>query len=242
MKGTPCSSFNWNTAEVHRGSHLYELWRRCEFRGNTRCAVPFVCVTGQHPDLIQVFLEQLHVTVDANLRTFKEQQGLAELSARITSSAAKLLAVLQPVITLVQGDTTSAFAIAYASFLAHVPVAHVEAGLRTYDLSSPFPEELNRQMISALASLHFTPTSGATASLLHEGFRRAAIVESGNTVIDSILAALQDQDKVAAAGRALGAKVLETVTESTTTRPLSLNNDDLRRIVLLTAHRRENYR
>ena len=144
------------------------------------------CSTGQHRHMLDQALQcfDLHPQIDLDL--MQANQTLPDLTARLVQHITQTLQTLQPDVVMVQGDTTTAFAAALSAFYQRIPVAHVEAGLRTGDLHSPFPEEANRCLIARLAHWHFTPTPAATQNLLREGIAPTAIVQCGNTVIDAV--------------------------------------------------------
>lgn len=179
---------------------------------------PVIISTGQQRDLVGPALAAFNLAADHDLGVMRPEQSLGELAGRCLSGLTRTLAAIRPRLVVVQGDTTSALAGAMAAFYAQIPVAHVEAGLRTGDLAAPFPEEANRQMISRLARLHFAPTTGAKLNLLREGIEPNWITVTGNTVVDA-LDLLKDR---------IGA--IES--------PVRVSPD--RRLVLVTAHRREN--
>jgi UDP-N-acetylglucosamine 2-epimerase (non-hydrolysing) len=146
-----------------------------------------VCVTAQHRALLDEVLAVFDVAPDHDLAVMQSGQTLTALTGRILAGLEPVIASEAPDISVVQGDTTTAFAGALASFYADVPVAHVEAGLRTGDLRQPFPEELNRVLISRLASLHFAATAAAAANLTSEGVPRECIAVTGNSGVDAVL-------------------------------------------------------
>lgn len=176
-----------------------------------------VAVTGQHRGMLHGVLDAFSVTPDYDLAVMREGQSLSEMTARMLSGLERVLREARPDLVLVHGDTTTAFAASLACFYRRIPVGHVEAGLRTYDLAAPFPEEFNRRAVALTAAHHFAPTEGARDNLLREGIAGAAITVTGNTVVD-----------------ALGMTVRETYAH-----PL-LDWGRGSRLVLLTAHRREN--
>lgn len=182
---------------------------------------PVVVVTGQHRDLLQQVLDLFGVRPDVNLDIMQAGQSLTDITCRVLQGMAGVLEQLAPALVVIQGDTTSALAAALAAFYARVPVAHVEAGLRTRDPYLPFPEEMNRRLIGRLAALHFAPTPSAVDNLLREGIDPGSIFLTGNTVIDSLL----------------------HVARKDPLPPPDLPPEALRagRLLLLTAHRRENW-
>jgi UDP-N-acetylglucosamine 2-epimerase (non-hydrolysing) len=180
-----------------------------------------LCSTGQHREMLDQALQVFGIQPDIDLGLMRENQTLPALTARLIEGLTETYIRHAPDAVLVQGDTTSAFAGALAAFYQHIPVGHVEAGLRTGDLTSPFPEELNRVLIGRMARWHFAPTAKAAANLLHEGVDAATVHITGNTVVDAI-ATIRDQWDDAAASRF----------------PQFFDEKEL---VLVTAHRRENH-
>jgi UDP-N-acetylglucosamine 2-epimerase (non-hydrolysing) len=194
--------------------------------GGIRCRV---IATGQHGELLPPVADQLGVGVDVDLDVMQPNQSLAALTARLLEAIDRCLEQEHPDLVVVQGDPTTMFVAALAAFYRRVPVAHVEAGLRTRDFSAPFPEEANRRLASRLVALHFAPTETARAALVAEGIDASAITVTGNTSIDAILAETKRQEDAACfreADRTLRAAI----------------GDDWATVptVLLTAHRREN--
>ena len=145
-----------------------------------------LCSTGQHREMLDQAMSVFNVTPDIELDIMCENQSLSELTSRLIDSLSKVISENQPDVVVVQGDTASAFTAALAAFYLHIPVAHVEAGLRTGDINSPFPEELNRVMIGRIAHWHFTPTLQAKNNLIKEGVESNKIFITGNTVVDAI--------------------------------------------------------
>ena len=149
--------------------------------------VPIVVSTGQHGDLLDSTLSDLQLKTNFDLSLMKPNQTLGESAARILGALSPVFDSVSPVVTLIQGDTTTALMGAVGSFYNRIPVGHVEAGLRTENLMAPFPEEANRRLISVVTNFHFTPTNLATASLLKEGVANEAIQQTGNTGVDALL-------------------------------------------------------
>ena len=172
-----------------------------------------VCVTGQHREMLQQVLDVFGVVPDEDLSLMQPNQSLGGLTSRAISAIDDYLAKEKPDIVMVQGDTTTVLAGALAAFYHHIPIAHVEAGLRTWNMESPWPEEANRVLTTRLAKWHFCPTENNKANLLREGVDPSGIYVTGNTVIDALMIA---KEKV---------------------RDLT----DGRRRVLITGHRRENF-
>ena len=176
-----------------------------------------VCVTGQHREMLEQVLEAFDVKPDYDLAIMKKSQTLFDVTANILRSIQEVFEKEKPDIVLVHGDTTTAFVAGLAAFYLKIPVGHVEAGLRTHNLYSPFPEEFNRQAIGLFAEYNFSPTDAAKNNLLNEGKNPDKIWVTGNTSIDA----------------------LKTTVRADYTNPLIDWVGD-RRLVVLTAHRREN--
>lgn len=180
-----------------------------------------VCVSAQHRGMLDQVLEVFGVSVDHDLDLMTPGQTPAEVVARVLERLPPLLGAVRPDVLLVQGDTMTAFAAAFAGFLERVPVAHVEAGLRTGERYSPFPEEMNRVLTSRLAELHFAPTVRARETLLYEGVPAEDVVLTGNTVIDALLGAVRPNYRFVT--------------------PSLAGLDPERRVLLVTTHRRESF-
>ena len=177
-----------------------------------------ICVTGQHKEMPRGVISAFGVSADYDLSIMKPNQTLSDVTARILSGMEAVLDREKPDLVLVHGDTATAFAAALACFYKRIDVGHVEAGLRTYNRYSPYPEEFNRCAISALAACHFAPTAVAAANLLREGREAASVFVTGNTVIDA----------------------LATTVRKDYTHPILDWAREAERWVLITAHRREN--
>lgn len=147
---------------------------------------PVVVSTGQHREMLQQVTDLFEIDVAHSLDVMQPNQTLAGLTARLLTAIDELLVQLEPDIALVQGDTTTVLSAALACFYRQVPLGHVEAGLRTHDLSAPFPEEANRVLASRLVHLHFAPTDFGKNNLLAEGVSPERIFVTGNTVIDAL--------------------------------------------------------
>jgi UDP-N-acetylglucosamine 2-epimerase (non-hydrolysing) len=191
---------------------------------------PIVCVTGQHRALLDQVLGVFGIRPDFDLDIMQPNQTLADVAARILVSLQPVIDEVSPDYTLVQGDTTTCFAASLASFYRGVPVGHVEAGLRTWNLQAPFPEEAHRAMVGRIANLHFAPTDQARRNLLREGTDPASVYVTGNTVIDALHVA-----RDALAG--LSKRELERIFGTPLFRRLSESGVP---VVLVTGHRREN--
>jgi UDP-N-acetylglucosamine 2-epimerase (non-hydrolysing) len=184
-----------------------------------------VCITAQHRQMLDQVLHDFDLAPDADLNLMQPNQGLAGLTARAIEAIDRLLAQERPRLVVIQGDTTTTFCAALAAFYNRIPVAHVEAGLRTGNLDAPWPEEANRLLTTRLTRLHFPPTETSRRNLLAEGVPADRVFVTGNTVIDALLLA---RERVRARPPALPG-----LPESLLTRR--------RPLVLITGHRRENF-
>ena len=190
-----------------------------------------VCVTAQHRQMLDQVLELFNITPDYDLDVMQADQDLYDITSRILLGLRDVLKEYQPDLVLVHGDTTTCFAVSLAAFYQQIPVGHVEAGLRTGDLSAPFPEEANRSLVGRLAQYHFAPTELSRQNLLSESIDDQQITVTGNTVIDALLwvkqrlASYDDSVWQSAIGESLFAR---------------LHNNDTP-MILITGHRRENF-
>lgn len=146
-----------------------------------------VCVTGQHRQMLDQILETFDIRPDIDLELMRDNQGLSALTARATRAIDEVLARIQPDLVLVQGDTTTAMVGGLVAHYHRVPVGHVEAGLRTEQRYDPFPEEMNRRLLSVLSTLHFAPTQTSYDGLIREGYPSEDVILTGNTVVDALL-------------------------------------------------------
>ncbi|WP_083879905.1 non-hydrolyzing UDP-N-acetylglucosamine 2-epimerase [Desulfitobacterium dichloroeliminans] len=182
-----------------------------------------VAVTAQHREMLDQVLELFKIHPDYDLNLMQAGQTLTDITTRALDGLKEVLEKAKPDIVLVHGDTTTTFVAALAAYYAHIPIGHVEAGLRTGQKYSPFPEEMNRKLAGALADLHFAPTTTAKNNLLHEGIDELKVLVTGNTVIDALL---------------------ETVKSDYTFADPSLRSllkaTEGQRMILVTTHRREN--
>ena len=176
-----------------------------------------LCVTGQHRQMLDQVLDAFGVVPDYDLSIMKEKQTLFDVTVNILERIRRVLEEEKPAVVLVHGDTSTTFATALACFYMQIPVGHVEAGLRTYNIDSPYPEEFNRQAVSIVSRFNFAPTETAKANLLREGKDPASIWVTGNTAIDALKT---------------------TVREGYTHPELAWAKG--KRLIVLTAHRREN--
>ncbi|HET8548452.1 MAG TPA: UDP-N-acetylglucosamine 2-epimerase (non-hydrolyzing) [Bryobacteraceae bacterium] len=184
---------------------------------------PRVCVTAQHRDLLDQVLEVFSIRPDHDLNVMLPGQTLFQSTSRIIAALEPVLEAERPEMLFVQGDTTTTLCGALAAFYSGVPVGHVEAGLRTWDLRQPFPEEMNRVLTGRLAALHFAATPWARDNLVREGVDPAAVCVTGNSGIDAVL-------------------YIRDALETGAVRPAQLvETDPARRLILVTAHRRESF-
>lgn len=190
-----------------------------------------VCITAQHREMLDQALSFFDIKPDIDLDLMKPGQTVSALVASVLSAVAELIASDRPDCLLVHGDTSTTLAAAMAGFFAGVPVGHIEAGLRTYRMMEPFPEEFNRQVVSKVAQWNFAPTEGNRQNLLNESFKDSSITVTGNTVIDALFLALRQID----ADAVKTAKITKHLSDR-----LPFNWRD-ERFVLMTGHRRENF-
>lgn len=193
-----------------------------------------VCVTGQHRQMLDQVLSIFGIKPDYDLDIMKPGQDLYDVTARVMTGMRDVLREVKPSVVLVHGDTTTSMAAALAAYYQQIPVGHVEAGLRTYDIYSPWPEEMNRQITGRIARWHFSPTGRSQGNLIKEGVSPDHIYVTGNTVIDALYWVV--------------GKIKETPElESDLRKELSASGYDVsrldqdRRLVLITGHRRENF-
>ncbi|MGV1098815.1 non-hydrolyzing UDP-N-acetylglucosamine 2-epimerase [Thiovibrio sp. JS02] len=186
-----------------------------------------VCFTAQHRQMLDQVVELYQISPDYDLNLMKENQSLTTLTSGVLSGVTEVIASSRPDMVVVQGDTTTTMASALAAFYERIPVAHVEAGLRTGDIYSPWPEEVNRRISTSIASLHFAPTVLSKQNLLNEGIPEKYIVVTGNTGIDSLFTISEMIDQRHDISAALD-------------NTFSFLGDD-RKNILVTMHRRENF-
>lgn len=192
---------------------------------------PIVCVTGQHREMLDQVLHIFDIKPDYDLNIMKKGQDLYDVTTRVLVGMRDVLKESQPDIVLVHGDTTTSTAAALAAFYQHIPVGHVEAGLRTHDIYSPWPEEMNRQLTGRISTFHFAPTSLSKQNLLDEGVKEENIVITGNTVIDALYMVVNKIKN----SQELNFE-LESLLSSS-----GYNVNHSKKIVLITGHRRENF-
>lgn len=193
-----------------------------------------VAVTGQHRQMLDQVLRIFDIVPDYDLNIMQANQDLYDVTSRVLVGMRDVLKIVQPDVVLVHGDTTTSTAAALAAFYQQIPVGHVEAGLRTGNIYSPWPEEMNRLMTGRIATYHFAPTPLAKANLMRENVSEERILVTGNTVIDALYMAV-DKIKNDAALQSQLRGVLKEAGYDTT------RLDGSRRLVLITGHRRENF-
>ena len=205
-----------------------------EFQKNPEHFQTIVCVTGQHRQMLDQVLELFEITPDYDLDIMKAGQDLYDVTSRVLVGMRDVLKEAQPDVVLVHGDTTTSTAAALAAFYQQIPVGHVEAGLRTHNIYSPWPEEMNRQLTGRIATYHFAPTPLSRENLLREGVVEDKITVTGNTVIDALYWVVNKVNTDAVLGNQL-----QEALENAGYDVARLQSG--RRLVLITGHRRENF-
>jgi len=180
----------------------------------------YVCITGQHRQMLDQVIDFFNLKIHADLKLMRANQTLEYVSGRVISRFGQIIRKTRPSIVFVQGDTATALMVGIASFYAKVPIAHLEAGLRTWNKFQPFPEEMNRKLLSHLADIHFTPTRTATSNLINEGIPKSDIYQIGNTIVDTV---------------EIAAKNVRV------TYPVFRKLNPEKKILFVTAHRRESF-
>ena len=205
-----------------------------EFQKHHDIFETIVCVTGQHRQMLDQVLQLFEITPDYDLNIMKQGQDLYDVTARVLVGMRDVLKEAQPDVVLVHGDTTTSTAAALAAFYQQIPVGHVEAGLRTHNIYSPWPEEMNRQITGRIATYNFAPTPLSKANLLREAASEGSITVTGNTVIDALYWVV---DKIKS-DKALNGELKEMLAEA----GYDVSRlDDSKKLVLITGHRRENF-
>lgn len=191
----------------------------------------FTCVTAQHREMLDQVLNHFAIIPDVDLNLMKSGQDLSELTSSILLSLKEVFATIKPDLVMVHGDTTTSLSAAMAAFYVGIKVAHVEAGLRTHNINSPFPEEFNRVVTSKIADIHFAPTETAKANLISEGVVSERVFVTGNTVIDALLWTSEQLD----VHEERKLRVLKALSKE-------LNFEiEKNKYIMITGHRRENY-
>ena len=207
-----------------------------EFRKHPDQYETLVCVTGQHREMLDQVLNIFGIVPNYDLNIMKPGQDLYDVTARILSGMRDILTRTQPDVLLVHGDTTTSMAVALAAFYQQIPVGHVEAGLRTHNIYSPWPEEMNRQITGRIATYHFSPTPLSRENLLREGIDKSRILVTGNTVIDALYAVVNKIKDDVPLQLSLGKELKAAGYDAG-----RLVTEEGRRLVLITGHRRENF-
>ena len=205
-----------------------------EFQARANEFDTIVCVTGQHREMLKQVLELFGIKPDYDLEIMKEGQDLYDVTTRVLLGMREVLKKTKPDVVLVHGDTTTSTAAALAAFYQQIPVGHVEAGLRTHNIYSPWPEEMNRQLTGRMATYHFAPTELSRDNLLAEGIATDRIFITGNTVIDALQQVVTRVKSNADLRNEVSRKLLQF--------GYDVNRLEAgRRLVLITGHRRENF-
>ncbi|MFW2175821.1 non-hydrolyzing UDP-N-acetylglucosamine 2-epimerase [Acinetobacter guillouiae] len=189
-----------------------------------------VCVTAQHRQMLDQVLEIFDIVPEYDLNIMKAGQDLYDITANVLVGIGDVLSDFKPDIVFVHGDTSTTFSASLAAFYSKIKIGHIEAGLRTYDIYSPWPEEGNRQLTGVLANYHFAPTQQSKMNLLQEGKNQSDIYVTGNTVIDALMYVLQRIDSQSELKEKIKAKISS-----------QYQLDETRRVILVTGHRRENF-
>lgn len=205
-----------------------------EFQKQDDTFQTIVCVTGQHRQMLDQVLQLFDIVPDYDLNIMKQGQDLYDVTARVLTGLRDVLQEARPDVVLVHGDTTTSTAAALAAFYQQIPVGHVEAGLRTYNIYSPWPEEMNRQLTGRIATWHFAPTALSRENLLREAVADDHIVVTGNTVIDALYWVVNKIKTDAALNDELGNLLQQAGYDVH-------RLDNGRKQVLITGHRRENF-
>ncbi len=205
-----------------------------EFQKRPESFETVVCVTGQHREMLDQVLDIFDITPDYDLNIMKQGQDLYDVTSRVLTGMRDILKESKPDVVLVHGDTTTSTSAALASFYQQIPVGHVEAGLRTHNIYSPWPEEMNRQLTGRIATYHFAPTPLSRENLLRENVAETSISVTGNTVIDALYMVV---DKIKSDDGMAGRLDGELLAAGYDTGRLRNG----RKLVLITGHRRENF-
>jgi UDP-N-acetylglucosamine 2-epimerase (non-hydrolysing) len=194
-----------------------------------------VCVTGQHREMLDQVLQLFEITPDFDLNIMHKGQNLYDVTSKVLIGMGNVLKTEKPDIVLVHGDTTTSMAAALTSFYEHIPVGHIEAGLRTNDIYSPWPEEINRQITGRISTYNFAPTQFGRNNLIKENVQENKIIVTGNTVIDALYYVVDKIKSDSTLSNELQTKILGMGYD------MSRLSDGNRRMVLITGHRRENF-
>ena len=205
-----------------------------EFQKHPETFKTVICVTGQHRQMLDQVLQLFEITPDYDLNIMKQGQDLYDVTARVLTGMRDVLKETQPDVVLVHGDTTTSTAAALAAFYQQIPVGHVEAGLRTHNIYSPWPEEMNRQITGRIATYNFAPTPLSKANLLREAVAEESITVTGNTVIDALYWVVKKIKEDKALNDELKNLLAQAGYDVT-------RLDGGKKLVLITGHRRENF-
>ena len=213
-----------------------------EFQKHPETFETIVCVTGQHREMLDQVLRIFYVQPDYDLNIMKQGQDLYDVTARVLVGMRDILDTVKPDVVLVHGDTTTSMAAAMAAFYRQIPVGHVEAGLRTHNIYSPWPEEMNRQITGRIATYDFAPTPLSRQNLIDEGVDPEKITVTGNTVIDALHWVVRKIENDCKLSKDLAENLRATGYDTSRLDiPGQTRNDGKRRLVLITGHRRENF-
>ena len=204
------------------------------FQKRTDCFETIVCVTGQHRQMLDQVLDLFEITPDYDLNIMKQGQDLTDVTARVLTGMRDVFKQVHPDVVLVHGDTTTSTAAALAAFYQQIPVGHVEAGLRTHNIYSPWPEEMNRQITGRIATYNFAPAPLSRENLVHEGVSSANIIVTGNTVIDALYWVVE---KIKQSPELQLKLANELIAAGYDTSRLAHR----KKLILITGHRRENF-
>jgi UDP-N-acetylglucosamine 2-epimerase (non-hydrolysing) len=193
-----------------------------------------VCITAQHREMLDQVMSIFSINPDYDLNLMKPGQDLYDITSRVLIGMRTVIEDFSPDIVLVHGDTSTSTAAALAAFYNQIPVGHIEAGLRTHNIYSPWPEEMNRQLTGRIATWHFAPTLWSEQNLLEENIKKSQILITGNTVIDALHLAIKMIENSAV----LEVEILKTLSSKI---PSFKKNLETRKIILITGHRRENF-
>lgn len=215
--------------EAIKMAPLVLLLKNCPEEFNT-----VVCVTGQHREMLDQVLHIFNIKPDYDLNIMKDGQDLYDVTCRVLQGMKEVLKEVQPDLVLVHGDTTTSTAAALSAFYQQIAVGHVEAGLRTHNIYSPWPEEMNRQLTGRIASYHFAPTAQSRQNLIDEGIRDTTITITGNTVIDALHLVVDKLHKDSSLAQTVRGHLIQAGYDIS-------RLDCGRKLVLITGHRRENF-
>jgi UDP-N-acetylglucosamine 2-epimerase (non-hydrolysing) len=219
-----------------------------EFQQHADTFETVVCVTGQHREMLDQVLRLFEIVPDYDLNIMKDGEDLYDVTSRVLVGMRDVMKEVQPDVVFVHGDTTTSMAAALAAFYQQIPVAHIEAGLRTHNIYSPWPEEMNRQITGRIATYNFAPTPLSKQNLMNEGVKESSITVTGNTVIDALNMVvnkiesdsnLQNDIKETLLESGLPERMVTAFFQSPTTNPQPPTSNH--RLVLITGHRRENF-